>query len=213
MKADFHINGYGRVCGSVSAGTHRPEDLIKAFSDELAAVKTLTPMLVYEARSWLNTALDWQSTVWDSQPEVQDLFYDDLVKHWMDRGPGLVEELQSTLNDLAPGYFYFGAHHGDGADFGWWLSYSEADEADEMDSHLEQSEEKITKFAFAYGDAGPMLKNIIGNSDENGMFIEFDDGHFQLSVVGLKVFGKEVVVRHENWNDFLTLVAEYAEHG
>ena len=206
MKADFYINNFGRVCGSVSSGTHRHEDLVKAFSDELAAIKTLTPMLVYEARSWLDAALDWQSTVWDSQPEVQDLFYDELVKHWMDRGPELVEELQSTLNDLAPGYFYFGAHHDDGADFGWWL-YDR--ETDQMDSYLGQSEEKIAKFAFAYGDAGPMLKSVIGNSEDNGMFIELDDGHFQLSVVGLKVFGKEVVVRHENWNDFLALVAEY----
>jgi len=201
MKADFYVNGFGRVCGSVSSGTHRPEDLIKAFSDELAAIKVSTPKLVHEARSWLATAVDWQSTVWDSQPEVQDLCDDELGNYWLDRGHGLVQELFESLNNLAPEGFYFGIHHGDGADLGWWRDDSETD----------QMEEKTAKFAFAYGDAGPMLKSVIGNSDENGMFIEFDDGHFQLSVVGLKVFGKEVVVRHENWNDFLALVAEYGD--
>jgi len=206
MKADFYINNFGRVCGSVSSGTHRHEDLVKAFSDELAAIKTLTPALVHEARSWLATDLDWQTTVWDSQPEVQDLCDEELGSHWIIRGYWLVQELQESLSNLAPEGFYFGSHYGDGADFGWWREDSETDQ---MDSYLGQSEEKIAKFAFAYGDAGPMLKSVIGNSEDNGMFIELDDGHFQLSVVGLKVFGKEVVVRHENWNDFLALVAEY----
>jgi len=208
MKADFYINGFGRVCGSVSSGTHREEDLIKAFSNELAKINVLTPALVHEARSWLATAVDWQSTVWDSQPEIQDLCDDELGCYWFDRGYGLIQDLQESLSDLAPEGFYFGSHYSDGADFGWWRADSETDQ---MESHLGQSEEKIAKFAFAYGDAGPMLKTVIGNFDENGMFIEFDDGHFQLSLVGLKVFGKEVVVRHENWNEFLALVAEYGD--
>ena len=123
MKADFYINGFGRVCGS----THRPEDLIKAFSDELAAVKTLTPVLVIEARSWLASALDWQTTVWDSMPEVQDLCDDELGNAREDRGYGLVQDLQSDLNWLAPEGFYFGSHCGDGADFGWWHDDSETD--------------------------------------------------------------------------------------
>ena len=125
MKADFYINGFGRVCGSVSSGTHQSEDLIKAFSDELSAIKTLTPMLVSEARSWLATALDWQTTVWDSQPEVQDLCDDELGNAWEDRGYGLVQDLQSALNHLTPEGFYFGSHYGDGADFGWWREDSE----------------------------------------------------------------------------------------
>ena len=127
MKADFYINGFGRVCGSVCSGTHRPEDLIKAFSDELAAVKTLTPALVSEARAWLATALDWQTTMWDAMPEVQDLCDDELDNTWLNRGYELVQDLQSALNWLASEGFYFGAHHGDGADFGWWSEHSEAD--------------------------------------------------------------------------------------
>ena len=125
MKTDFYINGFGRVCGSVSSGTHRPEDLIKAFSDELAAIKVLTPRLVREARAWLAGDVDWQDTVWDAEPQVQNLDDDELGNAREDRGYGLIQDLQSALNWLAPEGFYFGAHEGDGADFGWWREDSE----------------------------------------------------------------------------------------
>jgi hypothetical protein len=32
------------------------------------------------------------------------------------------EDLPNLLNEVCPPYFYFGAHPGDGADFGFWLS-------------------------------------------------------------------------------------------
>ena len=125
MKTDFYINGFGRVSGSVSSGTHRPEDLIKAFSDELAAIKVLTPRLVSEARAWL------AGDVEDAEPQVQNLDDDELGNYWLDRGYELVQDLQSELNHLTPEGFYFGSHCGDGADFGWWRADSETDQMEE----------------------------------------------------------------------------------
>jgi hypothetical protein len=41
-----------------------------------------------------------------------------------------VNELQDILSNNAPSYFYFGAHPGDGADFGYWLSEGFEEEFD-----------------------------------------------------------------------------------
>lgn len=100
--------------GSVSSGTLRTEDLLEAFADELAhQVKLAAPhpgalnpehtKLIDEAR--------------DIDPDSDD-------------APEIVNELMDALNEYAPPYFYFGAHPGDGADFGYWLSDSMTDDFD-----------------------------------------------------------------------------------
>tara|TARA_Y100000310_G_scaffold275814_1_gene292541 strand:+ start:92 stop:355 length:264 start_codon:yes stop_codon:yes gene_type:complete len=41
--------------------------------------------------------------------------------YWTDGSADMdLEELCDVLNDLAPGDHYFGAHEGDGSDFGFW---------------------------------------------------------------------------------------------
>jgi hypothetical protein len=81
--------------GTISHGTLRPEDLIPTFADELARLNPSHPSIV-DAR-----AMDAETDPYAAE---------------------MVDELIDALNDYAPDYCYFGAHPGDGADFGFWLS-------------------------------------------------------------------------------------------
>lgn len=81
------------MIGSVSHGTMRPEDLIPTFIDTL---RELDPARADQF------AIEWQ----ESRQADRD---------------AILEELFDALNDHAPAYFYFGAHPGDGSDYGFWL--------------------------------------------------------------------------------------------
>lgn len=98
--------------GSISSGTLRTEDLLEAFADALENIvrgeqseersgELMAP--VYEARE----LLDKDSDCWtDEEHEAAS---------WLAN-----EDLMDALNEHAPPYCYFGAHPGDGADFGFW---------------------------------------------------------------------------------------------
>ena len=79
--------------GSISTGTLLPEDLGSAFLSELRYLES---------------------------PD-----FDRLDREW-DRDIGgefeceIVDEMIDALNEHAPDGFYFGAHPGDGSDFGFW---------------------------------------------------------------------------------------------
>jgi hypothetical protein len=100
MKAFQHF-------GTISHGTMRPQDLIPAFLDALAEVDPAAheqymlmpfgpiPAYVYDE----GDASDW----WQSEGA-----------HY------LLEGLFDALDDAAPEGYYFGAHPGDGADYGFW---------------------------------------------------------------------------------------------
>lgn len=84
--------------GSVSTGTLRNEDLIPAFVTELRALRGSVPKELHNlARA-----------------------FDAGKLNESDSGELLVS-LENTLSEFAPSYCYFGAHPGDGADFGFWL--------------------------------------------------------------------------------------------
>jgi hypothetical protein len=94
--------------GSVSSGTLREQDLIPAFEAvlDIAAVQYDRPVSADKLlRGWKLTGNDWE--------EVG--FY-------------LNEILFDLLNDVAPEGSYFGAHPGDGADFGFWEQEDEDEE-------------------------------------------------------------------------------------
>ena len=94
--------------GSVISGTLRTEDLLDSFAWELehhlrenpesfsGAEKDRLAKMIKKARK---------------EGAAKDEFADELVNN-------LADELQA----FAPDYGYFGAHPGDGADFGFWLS-------------------------------------------------------------------------------------------
>jgi hypothetical protein len=82
--------------GSVSHGTLLEEDLIPAFMDEL---EYLDPEAYAEAKAELE--------LFSGEDEVGlSLFLNDY--------------LFDLLDEYSPPGHYFGAHPGDGSDFGWW---------------------------------------------------------------------------------------------
>ena len=79
--------------GSISTGTLRPEDLLPAFARELER-HAPDHAFVHEANA--------------------TLVYDD------GDASELINEIQDELQSYCPPFVVFGAHPGDGADFGYW---------------------------------------------------------------------------------------------
>jgi hypothetical protein len=100
MKA-FHYYG------TVSHGTMRPQDLIPAFLDALADVDPAA----YE-QYMLMPFGPIPAHVQD-EGDTSDWWQSDDARY-------LLEELFDALNDAAPEDHYFGAHPGDGSDYGFW---------------------------------------------------------------------------------------------
>lgn len=85
--------------GTVIHATLRSEDLIPAFLDTLRFHDR-------KAAARVNASY---------QPERRRVgFYETELAMFM------VEDLFNALNDIAPAGHYFGAHPGDGSDFGFW---------------------------------------------------------------------------------------------
>ncbi len=90
--------------GSVSTDTLDTEELVRAFTgvlQDFEGARGPHRELIAEAGTYLDALVD------DEGIEPPD-------------GDELVQELQDALNEISPPYGYFGAHGGDGADFGWW---------------------------------------------------------------------------------------------
>jgi hypothetical protein len=84
------------IQGSISSGTMRPEDLIPTFADTLKE-------------------LDTDGAYSDLIKEVGTL-----TKYDTDEADFILSDLFDALDALAPAGCYFGAHPGDGADYGFW---------------------------------------------------------------------------------------------
>lgn len=93
--------------GTISHGTLRPQDLIPAF---LRAVETCAP----------GHAEAFAAMPFGPIPAyVQDEGDDSEWWHGED-ADALLEQLTDILESHAPEGHYFGAHPGDGSDFGFW---------------------------------------------------------------------------------------------
>jgi hypothetical protein len=103
--------------GTISHATLRDEDLLAAFADELE----------YQVQ---RNADEWCSE--DGRKErdrLMDLIAEARDDVDSDEAGEIVNELQDALNAFAPPYAYFGAHEGDGSDFGFWISSDAIDSA------------------------------------------------------------------------------------
>src|SRR5438045_6239700 len=97
----------GYICaGTVSHGTLRTQDLLRAFADEYERLVPFNSLaLVHEARG------------------AADLIdHDDATADDCEAGSEIVNELADALDDIAhrEGDYYFGTTEGDGSDFGFW---------------------------------------------------------------------------------------------
>ncbi len=88
--------------GSISSGTLKTENLLKAFANELERLCTFPKHadLLLEA----NYRVASLSGLRESSEATSKV----------------VNDLQDVLNDYAPPFCYFGTLEGDGADFGFW---------------------------------------------------------------------------------------------
>lgn len=101
---------YAPRLGSISHGTMRPVDLIETFAWEIKRSKLTAAErdLVRRAYRWLNLPANAQSAA-------------------ADVGDNILCELFDVLDAYAPAYCYFGAHEGDGSDYGFWPSMDAID--------------------------------------------------------------------------------------
>ena len=97
--------------GTVIHGTHRPQDLIPAFLD---ALKEISP-----AHYTGFITLPFRRVPAYVPAYVQDEGDDSAWWHSGD-AQALLEDLTELLDEIAPEGHYFGAHPGDGSDFGFW---------------------------------------------------------------------------------------------
>lgn len=92
---------------TISRATHRPQDLIPAFMDLLRDID----------------APEYEAYTVGPFPAVPAYVYDegDDSAWWeLEECDYLLADLFDILNSYAPEGFYFGAHPGDGSDFGFW---------------------------------------------------------------------------------------------
>lgn len=94
--------------GSLSHGTLLASDLIPAFVSELRDRVTYDDDL-----DELALGIDWLEKL--GIDEVTDAFYGS------EFALALVDRLIDELNEGLPPFVYFGAHPGDGSDFGYWF--------------------------------------------------------------------------------------------
>ena len=96
--------------GSISHGTLRTEDLLETFASELEHhVKRNLDYSSRDAHMQLVGAAGWIDPESDNASE-------------------LVNDLQDALQEYAAPYTYFGAHEGDGSDFGFWPCMEQVEE-------------------------------------------------------------------------------------
>ena len=108
--------------GTVSSGTLLHEDLLDSFAAELEW-QIERNANYFQSSDAMRTQRDLlHSLIWDAREIVIDSYDDD--------ASGTIDRLIDALQEFAPAYSYFGAHCGDGANFGFWLSESMQDDFD-----------------------------------------------------------------------------------
>jgi hypothetical protein len=110
--------------GSVSSATMRVEDLVPCFVNELE----------YRRRNHTLQRAHMRELTAIGKRMDSDGYYDD------GDADNDLEWLFTTMDAYSAPYFYFGAHPGDGADYGYWLSESWDQDAVSVDEIAEGCE-------------------------------------------------------------------------
>ena len=131
--------------GSISHGTMRSEDLIPVFLDELET-------LAREAGE-----IDRFTPLKEDEDERED-----------EQGYLLVDYLFDALNEYAPPFVYFGAHPGDGSDYGFWADIESAQEQCEYVGDGEPGEGFQGEWLHVndHGNAALYVRDEDGNDEE-----------------------------------------------
>lgn len=111
------------IHGTIISGTHRVVDLVPVF---LTVLHHLDADAATKIRFEYSDALDAIDA--HTGPLDVDLGED---------GAFLVDHLMNCLDACAPDGYYFGAHPGDGADFGFWP----VDDDDYVDDYVDDYED------------------------------------------------------------------------
>lgn len=97
------------VEGTVSSGTLRTQDLLRAFANELERLKPFNSYATCNEARYTANELDVSDKFGSQDGALEET------------GQEVLAELIEELNQLAsPHGFRFGASEGDGADFGFW---------------------------------------------------------------------------------------------
>lgn len=141
--------------GTVSEGTLRSEDLLRAFAWELRYQAGRKPLW-----SSAHMLLAQQA---DNQAERIET--DDVDEGDAQRASELVEECAEALQNYAPAFSYFGTLEGDGADFGFWPDRDRIQAAIEESQGVEESG----------AEAGTFI-----NEDEGVRIVVSDHGNIEV---------------------------------
>ena len=105
--------------GSVSEGTLKTADLLSAFISELEWQVSRNGEFFGRPENF-----ELRDKLANLVGEAQDCFAesgDEIDENKQDEADGVCNDMADVLSDwFAPAYGYFGAHAGDGADFGFW---------------------------------------------------------------------------------------------
>ena len=105
------------IFGTMIRATLRPQDLIPAFVRAFLRMRYTG----FDCRTELSRMVDDTPIAYN--PESNTIRYPgDDHEWWESEDAALLvnEDLIDALNDFAPPGDYFGAHPGDGSDFGYW---------------------------------------------------------------------------------------------
>lgn len=103
--------------GTVIHGTHLARDLIPAFLEvlELLAGASEAHQMV-----WDHCGEPWNFEPVEGREFFDAMDWEEFAEENPDGAIFLLEDLFETLNDIAPWGYYFGAHPGNGSDYGFW---------------------------------------------------------------------------------------------
>jgi hypothetical protein len=107
--------------GSISHGTMRSQDLIPCFVGVLTEHQ--------------HTNASYFQEEWNKMEKQEEYFndpenpftYEEEQLHMVSMSMLLNEEIFDAMDELSPRGYYFGAHEGDGSDYGFWPSIQEED--------------------------------------------------------------------------------------